>query len=509
MVTKKWKQEIGPYALFFIFTCFFMLTTAFFPYSLRHLSFDSGAFTYVGMAMQKGLIPYIDAWDNKGPFLYFVNMVGISIHHTYGLFFVEFTCIFITNVFLYKAARFFSGKWVATLSSLYTILLLSTTLEGGNFCEQYSLPFMSISLYLMVKFFSYGWKLKKTEIVVIGLCIGATFLMRPNLLALPVAMAIVVITVMIRKKDWKKLKYIILWLTVGFLLILLPFVYYLAIHGALAACINAAYMTLSQFIRPSLLKSIQSLHSLVVKTNATNIYTLCFIFCVIFLYDHFKKESLKDEIKYPLWVCFYGLLMNLFMNALSGADYPHYAMTFIPLTVLPVAFLFDLFQKCNMQKNGHVAKRGWALFVMVTFLSYGGVVANTTRSLGNLREKKDLFHPMALLDYYITDHTQDGDLIQVIGGSVTSLYYHTKRFAASEYYYVPPETFTETFRKKAYQEIMKDVMEKQPKMILFPKQANIDEMNHFIDFPDLFVEFLNEKYERQDAPNYYIAYILR
>ena len=50
---------------------------------------DSAIFIYVAKGILEGDIPYLDRWDHKWPLLYVLNLFGLLIHDTWGLWLVQ------------------------------------------------------------------------------------------------------------------------------------------------------------------------------------------------------------------------------------------------------------------------------------------------------------------------------------------------------------------------------------------------------------------------------------
>lgn len=69
-----------------------------------HLMPDQDFFQFAGKVWAEGGVPYRDIWDQKGPFIFFVNMLGWKLTgNGYGIVIVE--CIFLlaTMWFLWLA----------------------------------------------------------------------------------------------------------------------------------------------------------------------------------------------------------------------------------------------------------------------------------------------------------------------------------------------------------------------------------------------------------------------
>ena len=118
---------------------------------------DSAFFIIVGQGMAKGLLPYRDFFDMKGPYLFFLEFIGqkICIGRT-GAFIIQ--CINL-SVCLYIAAKIsdlFAKTFIRIhrcLCFLPMFLIAAVTFEGGNLTEEFCLPTILLSIYFCLKYF--------------------------------------------------------------------------------------------------------------------------------------------------------------------------------------------------------------------------------------------------------------------------------------------------------------------------------------------------------------------
>ena len=503
------KEHMLPIIFFLFFTGFFILTTTYFPYSVRHLGFDQGAFSYLGLAMKNGLVPYTQAWDNKGPLLYLINMFAILIHYDYGMFPLEMVTLFVTMIFLYRAALFFSGKTIATIATLFSMMLLSITIQGGNMSEEFSLPFLAFILLRAVQFFFQKRQLSSFSIFGVGVSVGAIFLLRVNNLAFPVAISFVMLYALYRHKEWKMMWRIVMLVTVGCICMIAPFMFYLFVNGAFFEYVNAALFTLSGFSHPGKLTALRNIHNMLTGVNITGLYSFSILFLALMVTLFAKKHFLPNEKKYPLWFCFWGILLNLAFNCLSGYGFYHYCMTFIPILVVPLAWCLNGLKNLLKKMSGNEWKSIFLVGALVFFVSYESFVFTTNFILTNIREAGGPFNSLHNLTNYVVDVTEENDKIQVIGfDSAPAIYYHTNRLAASRYFYTDIEAFTDDFSNKINKEVAAAIIEEEPKLLLFPKEREYTAFLASLPADDQFDEYVAEYYELQDGvPNYYIAYL--
>ena len=196
---------------------------------------DSSIFIYIAQLMQDGMVPYVDVFDHKGLLLYFINYWGLSIGGYKGIWFLEILFLFLSIVFSYMTIKNLTQNsllsFFATICS-YSILFIYY--DGGNLTEQYALPFLSLSLFFILKFFSYSYKtFKHYQVILIGFSFAAVFMLRPNMVALWILFIPAIIILLISKKQYPILMSYLMFFGIGMLIIFIPSIYYLITKSAL------------------------------------------------------------------------------------------------------------------------------------------------------------------------------------------------------------------------------------------------------------------------------------
>ena len=50
---------------------------------------DQSVFVYVAKGILQGEVPYLDRWDHKGPLIYLLNLIGLIIDETWGMWAIQ------------------------------------------------------------------------------------------------------------------------------------------------------------------------------------------------------------------------------------------------------------------------------------------------------------------------------------------------------------------------------------------------------------------------------------
>jgi hypothetical protein len=130
----------------------FLFNSPLHPWVHREPDIDSSVFKTVSMMMREGYLPYRDSFDHKGPLLYFFNLWGDCLSEECGVLFFELLSLSITVFAMYKIARLFCGIIPSTVSVFAALSMLFVYYEGGNFTEEYAMPFISVSLLYFLSY---------------------------------------------------------------------------------------------------------------------------------------------------------------------------------------------------------------------------------------------------------------------------------------------------------------------------------------------------------------------
>ncbi|MEA4907851.1 MAG: glycosyltransferase family 39 protein [Anaerolineaceae bacterium] len=145
---------------------------------------DAGVFMYVGSQVLDGQVPYRDLWDHKQPLIFLVNAIGLGLSggSLWGVWAMEFASLFAAAVLAFRALRKAFGAGAAAVGLSGAMVTLGVVLHGGNYTEEFALPFQFGALALLVDAEQnqrYGWRS-----VALGMCAAAAFLFKQSLIGI-------------------------------------------------------------------------------------------------------------------------------------------------------------------------------------------------------------------------------------------------------------------------------------------------------------------------------------
>lgn len=433
---------------------------------------DSSVFKTVALYIENGLMPYADTFDHKGPLIYIINWLGNKINYYQGVWLLEIVSLFITFVFLYKIARFFCGRLFAIGTLLIVIAPLSGYFEGGNFTEEYALPFIASSLYIFADYFLND-KINNLRLCICGLGLGAVLLLRPNMIAVWVVFCLAVLVRILKDKNYKAIINYLAFFILGMLVIILPIAVWLGANGALKDIIQSYLLFNSQYV------SVYAGASLSLTSKAyafytflKNIFMLCSVVCSGVMV--WKK---RDIFHITYFLC---IIVSLLFVSMSGYTYGHYGMILIPLEVYPLSML--MLEIEQMLKNRHIS----IVMILCCFFIAKSMIpswlwicssaADAIVGAGNSSISEKTEQTVEIVEEY----SSVGDTITVMG-NWDIIYVLTQRLSASRYSYQSPIS---SVNVEIIDEYFDDLEEARPAVIIITSvySAGDEQYDRMMDF---------------------------
>ncbi len=206
---------------------------------------DANAFFTVGKSMVRGLVPYRDLFEQKGPFLYLIYGIGSLISYTSftGVFILEVISWSIALYFLYKTCILFvSNKSSIVIVTLFiSIICTCFAFTHGGSAEEFTLPMFMVSSYYFLRHYK-KQELKGWEMVIIGVMAGLVMLIKYTMLGFWIGITLAIFYYYIKRKKFKKAIIYPLLLLSGMVLTLIPFLIYFGINHAIYDFIKCYFL---------------------------------------------------------------------------------------------------------------------------------------------------------------------------------------------------------------------------------------------------------------------------
>lgn len=199
---------------------------------------DANCFFTMGKAMMQGETLYVDLYEQKGPFLYFIHGIAWLISSD------TFLGVFLFEVLFFAGFLFFSVKIANlylqniklscfVLPILGLVIPVSHAFSHGDSAEELCLLFLVIPLYLVLRSIKQDRFLSFKEMFVCGICGGCVFYIKYTMMGFFIGLAIYLIFACLSKKQYKILLNNCLGAFTGFIVFSIPFVIYMLCTGSL------------------------------------------------------------------------------------------------------------------------------------------------------------------------------------------------------------------------------------------------------------------------------------
>lgn len=300
---------------------------------------DSSVFLYTGQRVLEGGVPYRDVWDHKGPLIYYIDALGLGVAggSRWGVWLLEALFVFGAAWLAFDLISKIFGRWPAVFATTLFLLGLNLVLDGGNLVEEYALLFQFATL----RFYWRGLQSQRlSDFAWTGAAAGLGFLLRPNIIALPLAIGAYLVwqAAYLRKRMVRK--QIGAALASG-LAVLAAAAFYFYANGALADAWSAVFTFSFAYNAAGFAERWAA-----IRTGLSLLATIA-LFAVsgwVFAFAAVRSESRRFAAVRPLLVVLLAALpLEILLSSLSGRSYPHYYLSWLPvLTVLSAFFVYYL-----------------------------------------------------------------------------------------------------------------------------------------------------------------------
>ena len=356
------------FALLLLYSfCLLLFTTFSSPlYSFNDWVDINTHFT-IGKGLFNGRVHMVDLIDNKGPIIHVIYGFAWLMDRTghTGVYIMEALFLAISVQYVYKLARLFIGRWeicffVAIVSPLP---LLAAMGNVGGSIEEFTLSIFSISLYYFALYYMKPEALRPIHVALQGVLFMAVFLMKFNLAPFFAGFILVIICELLLSKKFKELGKFVLCFFCGMMVIALPYLIYMLIHGSWHNFIEVYFLLSADYAEiQSAVPLAKFFNALALGINAMNhlwSYALFMILGIIFVLWQTEKGF---GIGYCLSAFF--LLIGIYLGrAYSPVYIPLFV--FLPMGAVMVGVLLE---KALKQKHFHVATMLVATLVVLAII---------------------------------------------------------------------------------------------------------------------------------------------
>ncbi len=480
---------------------------------------DSCIFIYVAKGILQGDIPYLDRWDHKGPLLYFLNSIGLIIHEGFGGLLIQALFLLGTCYFAFAALRNSFGAVPALLALALFLAFFTKFNLPGNFTEQYGLLFQFLTLYLFVRSEDQAKpNISPPHFASLHLGIGAlgaaSFLLRPNLVALWIVIGLY--WLFVRGNSLRKLA----WAVFGGGSVLITVAMLFLYLGAWNALWDAVIVFNLAHSGASLQERLGVVQFLLTQMLPISLLVIASWFlgisCLI------RARVQVERFKGLLIVALILLPLEVVSLSLSGFEYRHYFLTALPVSMLLLALFvrFVLEQRLIAPSLVSVALLIGAAYYASPHLNFERI-SNKYGQNGMSVIQKDSPIAVRLRDL-IQGATAPDDTI-LAWGKGAWIYLLSDRDAPTRFFYDVPLTKPNYTNQSMRDEFFSDVKEQIPRLIIDMRHSRLPPLapaereswrstgryqHDPADFQPFF-DFVDANYLAVDSTPPFIIYALR
>jgi hypothetical protein len=346
---------------------------------------------------------------------------GLFLGGFTGIWITELIFVFVSVLFAYKTALFFGSQHKALFGTAFSFVALLSFFLVNAGAEEYSLPFLMISLYIFTKyFFSVKKDVSFPELIILGICLASAILIRLNMFPLWAGFCAVIFFESVLKRRFIFLVKCIIGFCLGIAIIIFPVFLYLKLNGIIDAFIEQViFAGTARGFGETGLKIIEKNFFLVLGRNNCALPLWLGIFWLITKYK-------QNDFTYYLGYTLSYFLMVLFLSFSGGGN--HYNLVLIPFFVPALTYLAGVLYNTF---SGYRAKNIILIFFFCcifteSFIRYAFYLTNKFHdNSGN-----NLVKAGKIID----DNTKNGDKIISLGIN-GYIYPFTQREPASRYFY--------------------------------------------------------------------------
>lgn len=405
---------------------------------------DSSVFIYMGRIIDKGLLPYKDAWDHKGVLLYFINWLGVLVPYNHGIWFVELFFMLMSVIGGYKLARLVAGKVQSALVIVIVFSLMYVYFEGGNLTEEYALPMQIWSLFIIFDYL-FNNRVSFLRLIVCGACFAAVCFIRINMIPVWITFCGYIFIKLIVMKEYKQLCKLVIGFLIGIAIVTIPLCVFLVSNGIWNDFIDDYFIFNIMYSQDETRSNaMQKLCAAVFFLN--NQIVMIAIACSVlnlFGMNRCVFEDKNNKQQPTLYknheidrVYIIYLILNILLISMSGQQYGHYGIAMLPMLIYPLSTLIGRFDKCAVKHLNAVVIATVYIIIALAGPNWIGIINNMSNDITNHTINDDAWidQNYHCLIEYIDENTTSSDLITVYGNEV-SIYNYSNRFSASKYTY--------------------------------------------------------------------------
>lgn len=448
--------------------------------------------------MAEGGYLYLDATDQKGPVIFFINFISVILgkNNYIGLWILEVLAYILFLIPLYKISQLLKLK---NILFIFVITCITFSLPflldaSGNAVEFWSLPFMAYSLYVFCLYYLKDNSIKYFRFFVVGFCFSISMLLRFNQIGIWIGFAIVVLVNFLIRKQYLSLIKLMFSFLLGLLFGIIPFLIYHFYTNSIYEFINQSLLLNLSYVKTvyisSTLQVLKTFLKVFIKNNFFVVFILYFI-VLVFMYKNkkLKQKELHISIILSIFIDIYNITFN-------SRLYTHYFILLYPVTAF--CFMFAVKYIFDYARNKKIFIGLLTFLVTINFIPFAKriIIQDLTfinfkfgkYDISKSREKYfSTKREYRIIGDYIKNNTEKEDKIYSQRPEVylTSERFSNTRYFSLPYFYIEKES-------PVFKEFFSDFEKNKPLFLVMNKKSH--RYNIFKNVREKMNDYINTYY---------------
>ena len=324
----------------------------------------------VGKGVLKGLVPYRDLYEQKGPAILFFHSIAASISFRtfHGVWIIEIIFCFIYLFLQNKILSLYFRKNAIIINPMIAAVIYSCNpFLAGDSAEELCLPLLTYGLYAGCRSIKMNSYPSKKSYFLIGISIGLILWIKYSILSFYIGLTAFYLILIIKNKHFHELLYSIKWVICGILIISIPILCYFTYHSALWDLIDVYFIKNIMVYTDTtegIIRNLQLGFLDLIQWNRTILITIGAGIAWMLIKKQWRTLSLI--------IC--TLLSTFIFTYIGGRYYGYYSFIFTAFTGFGFFWLVEITTKINTKKgiinNYRSFSSVFTLIISMIFLSF-------------------------------------------------------------------------------------------------------------------------------------------
>jgi len=433
-----------------------LILVLFAPILFLKFQTDANVFAYIGRVLVDEGVPYIDAWDHKGIFIYLINALGylvFGLKSMTGIRILELILILMAFLRFFTQMRKKKPVLVVFIAGAFGLFTLKYFFDGGNLTEEYGAIFSLISALLILK-----ERVKPIDMAIVGALFVVNFTIRANLIGFWAALFMFYVAkLLLRQKTFKEILLSFLKMGYGALVVGLVLLGYFWLTDSFQAFIDAAFTFNFSYSDSSSSKTLNAIFMSAKRYRLAIILIIGWLLCV---FRFFKDKKRMLELLLIFWIP-----IELYFSNISGKLFAHYFMMWMPLIMFSIIILFDGIKERFPLSNMKIIVLAFILFCPLYYVPMYKVMMDWKKVVLPATSKK------MITVKHVNQNYADKSIL--VWGNSPFIYNETNKTSPVSYFYHSTFKYNSEVIQKISEDFADQVLEKKPDLIIDGKRPGL------------------------------------